>query len=88
MITLYACAACGHTVFPARKLCSRCGGATWTGVPCGRGTAAAVTALLAEVRTPQAVRIIARLQQATAPGASVALHEAEDGAIWGTSDAD
>ena len=88
MITLHACAACGHMLFPARTLCSRCGGAAWTVVPCEGGVVAAVTALLAEVRTPQAVRVIARLRQATAPGASVALHEAEDGAIWGISNAD
>ena len=81
---IYACSACGYTVFPARLLCHRCGGGTWTEMPCDRGMVAAVTALLAEVRTPQDVRLIVRLQRAAAPGASVTLHEAEDGALWGT----
>ena len=88
MITLYACVACGHTVFPARKLCSRCGGAAWAGGPCDHGVVESVTALLADVRTPQAVRVIARLQHAISPGARVALHETNDGALWGIFDAD
>ena len=87
MITLYACAACGHTVFPARLLCLRCGGAAWTGVPCEEGVVAAVTMVhkgpLGEVRVLADVRVIARLRQNLPTGARVALHEAGDGALWG-----
>ncbi len=88
MITLHACAACGYTVFPARQLCRRCGGASWTEAPCARGVVAAVTSMLAEVHTPQAVRVILRLRRSAAAGTSVALHAADDGALWGTPDAD
>ncbi len=88
MITLHTCTTCGHTVFPARQLCHRCGGSIWTNLPCGRGVIDAVTMPLAEIRTPHAVRVIARLEHALPPGASVALHETEDGALWGSSDAD
>lgn len=37
---------------------------------------------LACVRTPQGVHLIARLVHALAPGAHVALHEADDGGLW------
>ncbi len=87
MITLHACTTCGHTIFPARLLCARCGGSAWNDVSCENGVVAAVTTvqqtILAELRTPQNIRIIARLPHATPLGTSVALHETEDRILWG-----
>lgn len=87
---LRACIACGHTVFPARLRCPRCGGTAWRDDPCYTGVIEAVTAIqpadpvhLATVRTAHHVRLIVRLASAMTPGASVALHEAGDGAVWG-----
>lgn len=89
MITLHACIACGHIVFPARKLCHRCGGAAWAAVPCERGVIEAVTTVrhnpavpLACVRTPQGMQIIVRLDHAMTPGADVALYEVDGGGLW------
>lgn len=94
-VTLRACAACGHTTFPPRLRCHRCGGIAWRDEPCRNGVIEAVTAIhpadpihLATIRTPHAARLIVRLATAMPPGATVALHETADGALWGTSDAD
>lgn len=95
MVKLRMCVECGHTEFPARLRCDRCGGTSWQDHPCSDGVIEAVTAIqpadaihLATVRTPQAVRLIVRLATAMPTGATVALHETEDGAVWGMSDAD
>ena len=92
---LRTCVTCGHTEFPPRLRCHRCGGTSWRDRPCGDGVIEAVTAIqpadpvhLATVRTPQAVRLIVRLATALPLGATVALHETENGAVWGTSNAD
>ena len=95
MVKLQVCIECGNTEFPARLRCHRCGGTSWQDQPCSDGVIEAVTAIqpadpihLATVRTSQAVRLIVRLATAMPPGATVALHETEAGAVWGTSDAD
>ncbi|HWK46626.1 MAG TPA: hypothetical protein VNT30_18035 [Stellaceae bacterium] len=96
-VTIHRCAACGHSCFPARQLCHRCGGAEWTPVTVDRGTveelttvlhqadaAVAGTVHLASVRTDSGVVILARLDRAVALGAEVGLTLSPTGAVHGT----
>ena len=97
-VTVYACASCGLSCFPARQICHRCGGAEWTAFPVAGGRveetttvrhqadAAATGAVhLASVRTAGGVLIMARLDRAVERGGAVRLALAPDGAILGVS---
>ncbi len=96
-VAIQACAFCGHTCFPARLLCHRCGGADWNvlGVASGiveEGTvvhhqadgAMASPIFLASVRTQPGVLLLARFDQEVERGFVVSLAVAESGAIVGT----
>lgn len=94
-VTLSACTACGHSCFPARQICHRCGGAEWTPRPVERGVVEDATTVryqadavqagpchLASVRVAGAVVLLVRLDQAAVPGQEVALRMA-GGAVLG-----
>jgi uncharacterized protein len=90
-VPVSVCSACGHGVFPARLLCSRCGAAEWesreveegvvedaTLVRRAPGGELAVAVPLGTVRVEGGVRVLARIDLGLVPGASVRL-EYRDG---------
>jgi uncharacterized OB-fold protein len=85
-VTICACTACGHAVFPGRLLCPRCGSAEWRDALVRRGTVLATTqtrkrvivhrlleTTIAEVRTDAGPIVIARLLGEATPGTEVGL---------------
>lgn len=95
-VAIFRCGVCGHTCFPARQICRRCGGAEWTQVVVERGVVEAATTLrhqadtdradtchLASVRIECGVTVLARLDRLAEPGETVALFLADTGAVVG-----
>jgi uncharacterized OB-fold protein len=90
-VPVSVCSACGHAVFPARVLCSRCGGSEWetheadegivedlTVVRRAPGGELAVAVPLGTVRVEGGALVLARLEAGVGAGTSVAL-EYRDG---------
>ena len=82
-LTVFACAACGRTVFPARALCPACGGREWREIDADGGVVQAATSVagvhLAEIRTDAGPLVVARAPAPAAPGQRVRL-DADRGA--------
>jgi uncharacterized OB-fold protein len=85
------CSACGHSVFPARLLCPRCGGSEWATTEIVEGVVEDATVVrrvpggplpapvqLGAVRVAGGPVVLARLEPGTDSGASVRL-EYRDG---------
>ncbi|AJC16002.1 Zn-ribbon domain-containing OB-fold protein [Pandoraea sputorum] len=53
-LSVFQCNACDHTLFPARYLCPRCGGADWRGVSFAQGTVTEATVVHQRVGQPNA----------------------------------
>jgi uncharacterized protein len=90
-VAVFTCGACGHSVFPARLLCPRCGAAEWRRTELEEAVVEEATVLrrapgalslepvsIASVRLEPGVRIVARLESGVGPGARVRL-EYRDG---------
>lgn len=77
-LTVYACTACGHVVFPRRLLCPRCGGAELAERAAEEGVLEEVTASrssirIGSIRTDAGPVVLARLLADLEPGARVRL---------------
>lgn len=90
-VPVFVCGACGHSVFPTRLLCPRCGEAEWRRTELEEGVVEETTVLrrapgasfpepvsIASVRLEPGVRVVARLEADVGPGARVRL-EYRDG---------
>jgi uncharacterized protein len=90
-LPIFACAHCGHTVFPARLLCPRCGNSEWQSIDVTEGVVEESTVLrrapgtsslepvhLGSVRVAGDVVVVARLEPGVDSGTSVRL-EYRDG---------
>jgi uncharacterized OB-fold protein len=90
-VPVSVCSACDHVVFPARLLCSRCGGSEWETREAGEGVVEdativrrapggelAVAVPVGTVRVEGGALVLARLEPGVEPGASVTL-EYRDG---------
>lgn len=76
-LTVHACTACGHVVFPARALCPRCGASEWRAVEAADGVVQEETAVggvaVVEVRTDAGPVVVARADGRLARGARARL---------------
>ena len=77
-LTVDVCVACGHSVFPRRVLCPRCGGRDWQSEDAGPAVVEQVTShrrggTIASVRTLRGPVVIARAPAGIAPGTEVSL---------------
>jgi uncharacterized OB-fold protein len=90
-VPVFVCDTCGHSVFPARLLCPRCGAAGWRRTELEEGVVEETTVLrrapgasslepvsIASVSLEPGVRVVARLESDVGPGARVRL-EYRDG---------
>src|SRR5262245_29483907 len=77
-LLLHSCHACGHTVFPRRLLCPRCGAGEFRDVPAVLGVLEECTTnrrgeAIGSVRTDSGPVVLARLDQVIEPGMRVRL---------------
>lgn len=79
-LRVQVCDSCAHAVFPERVLCPRCGSRDWHEAPAGPGTVQQVTTHragghIASVATDLGPVVVARADDAVAPGARVRLSD-------------